>query len=159
MGCPWTSYIWLPQDNNMGIMPALHTPGACVHKTQPVCCFQEGSLCKLEKYYINIKYQNVISSVKLAGYKFRHLLISVDIRKATGLLWTCISKSLTLGLWRFSEMVWEALCIRLTLHLDSQNYEYYYCFILQIFIWIGKDANEVEKSESLKSGKLDPTGN
>ena len=39
------------------------------------CCFQEGSLCKLEKYYINIKYQNVISGVKLTGYKFRHLLI------------------------------------------------------------------------------------
>lgn len=30
-----------------------------------------------------------------------------------------------------------------------------YGFIFQIFVWIGKDANEVEKSESVKSGKLD----
>lgn len=75
-------------------------------------------------------------------------------------LCTSITTPLTLRLlWRLSGIVWEALCIRLAQHLHSQNNVYYYCFIFQIFIWIGKDANEVEKSESLKSGKLDPVGN
>lgn len=75
-------------------------------------------------------------------------------------LCTSITTPLTLRLlWRLSGIVWEALCIWLAQHLHSQNNVYYYCFIFQIFIWIGKDANEVEKSESLKSGKLDPVGN
>lgn len=30
-------------------------------------------------------------------------------------------------------------------------------FAFQIFVWIGRDANEVERAESLKSGKMDST--
>lgn len=48
--------------------------------------------------------------------------------------------------------------MRRTLHGGpalSQHSNSIYGFIFQIFIWIGKDANEVEKTESLKSGKLD----
>lgn len=55
--------------------------------------------------------------------------------------------------------VWEALGIGLAPSQHSPNNTYYCCFVFQIFIWIGKDANEVERTESLKSGKQDPTDN